>query len=284
MSSLDNKQQFCWERIFESNNLFRISHFFVPRRIAGLLLPLHALFASLDLINNRVLDDAVARKKLDWWRHELLSGNISKSRHPVIRLLDDSGAVPLLPSDAVEYLLDGVEFRLNSSPPSNFAEFELICRHIVQPRIILECALTETPAGQMQSERNIVLAGGLGELLRESSTQDERAFWWLPLHLMARFHISRREFEKEPDSAAAQNVLGEIFNQACPVDFAERGSDNPIHPGHLNICLINNLQLRVLDRMRKMKPSLHGAELRRRHFSDLVSSWKYARKINLLMQ
>jgi hypothetical protein len=80
MALENNDQYFCWERVLKSNSLFRVSHLFAPQEFAGQLLALHALFASIDQVRSEVSEELVARKKLDWWRFELLPGNISKSR------------------------------------------------------------------------------------------------------------------------------------------------------------------------------------------------------------
>jgi hypothetical protein len=65
MTPRSNDQQFCWERILESNSLYRVSHFFAPNGFADQLLALHALFASIDLLSSKTRDETVTRKKLD---------------------------------------------------------------------------------------------------------------------------------------------------------------------------------------------------------------------------
>lgn len=288
MTSKSNDQQFCWERILEANSLFRVSHFFAPNGIAHQLLALHALFASIDLLSSKINDETVTRKKLDWWRFELLSGGIEKSRHPVLRYLTETGAAALLPEHAFRLLLDGAELRLDARSPSNVNEFQQLCGRIFQPRLALECALSGHSEELIPNNGALVSNAGLVELLRESSFQNERAFWWIPLSLMAHFQISRRELVDDRDSDTARAIICEILDKNKQFNSAEKTlvmiEKKPVLSGHIHLLLMANLQLRALGRLNKKKSSLHEVVLRRWHISDVISSWNYARQLEAFHQ
>ena len=281
MSSQTNDHQFCWERIIESRDLFRITHFFVPVEMADKLLALHALFASLDLLNFRVMEESIARTKLEWWRIELQSEKIKRSRHPILRYLNETGVTATLPGPALEDFLNGVELRLNAQSPTSERGFHQICRQIAEPRIDLECALTGL-ADQAALCRADSINGGLFELLRESSMQKDRAFWWVPLNLLARYKISRRELALEQNSDTARAVLRELMTVDMPVEKAAdhtKRSNLFENPGRSHLQLTANLQFRVINRIQSMGPSSYYDELRRWRFSDVISTWNMARRI-----
>jgi phytoene synthase len=282
--SSDNDLHFCWEQVLKTNRLFRISHLFSPAEFSGQLLALHALFASIEQLGSEVSEELVARRKLDWWRFELLSGDITKSTHPVLRYLNRTGAAGSLPGPALEMLLDRAEARLDARAPSNRDEFSQLCGALYMPKLILECALSGQGESLLSGHRSTARTGGLIQLLRESCRKTDRAFWWVPMDVLARFGVSRHDLVENGDAQAVravfQEVLGDIPRLSSPAVARTTGKP-AITKGLVHIQLLATLQSRQVARLLKQKPSSYGDELDRWYISDVITAWREARYLRM---
>jgi len=148
------------------------------------------------------------------------------------------------------------------------------------PRITLECALSGQDETSVPQRRGMAGRGGLIQLLRESSRRQDRAFWWVPLDVLARFNVSRHELAEEGDSPAARAVFREILLEipapALPGVPRAAGEPTPA-AGPVHVHVLGTLQSRQLSRLRKTKPSTWGAKLDRWTIGDLVAAWREAR-------
>ena len=283
MAQADNNQEFCREKVLRSNPLFRVSHLFTPADLAGQVLALHALFASIDQLNSEIGDEFVARRKLDWWRTELSPENISKSNHPVVRYLIETGAASSLPGKSFELFLDTAEVRLAAQAPTDQEELSLLCELIYQPRIIMECALSQdgTPGfnvGEMAQ------TGGLLQLIRESNASKNNALWWVPLNVLARFGVTRAGLGSDPDSQNARGVFEAVFENCNKLKSqpAISGQQNMAPSrGLVHLHVLALLQSRQLEQLRKIEPSSYCEELNRWRFADLLAAWNAARRMKL---
>lgn len=280
----NNNQDFCWERVLRSNRQFRVSHLFAPDEFAGQILALHALFASIDQLNSGAGDEFVARQKLEWWRSELRPGNISKSNHPVLRCLVETGAASSLPAIGLDAFLDSAEVRLAAPAPADHEELEQLCCLIYQPRIELECALSNQDHQFARGLREMAQTGGLLVLMRESEARQEGAFWWIPLSTMARHGVSRAGLEEDCDSEPARGVFQNVLGNDIQTDSSRitQGQDiGAPSPGLVHLQVMALLQARLLGQLRKKRPSSYQLELNRWRVSDLLAAWNAARRFKL---
>lgn len=280
----NNNQDFCWERVLKSNRQFRVSHLFAPDEFAGQILALHALFASIDQLNSGAGDEFVARRKLEWWRSELRPGNISKSNHPVLSCLVETGAATSLPVTDLDAFLDTAEVRLNARAPADHEGLEQLCHLIYQPRIQLECALSNQNHQFVGGLREMAQAGGLLQLMRESDARKEDAFWWIPLSLLARHGVSRAGLGEDRDSELARGVFQDVLGYGIQTDSSRtalRQDSEAPSPGLVHLQVMALLQARLLGQLRKKRPSSYQLELNRWRVSDLLAAWNAARRFKL---
>ena len=283
MAQADNNQEFCRERVLRANPLFRVSHLFAPADFAGQVLALHALFASIDQLNSEIGDEFVARRKLDWWRTELSPENISKSNHPVVRYLIETGAASSLPGKTLELFLDTAEVRLAARAPTDQEELSLLCELIYQPRVLMEYALSqdETPVFGLSE---MAQTGGLLQLLRERNTSKNNILWWVPLNVLARFGVTRAGLGNDPDSQNARGVFEAVFGSCNKLNSQQAisGQENMAPSrGLVHLRVLALLQSRQLDQLRKIRPSSYPGELNRWRFADLLAAWNAARRMKL---
>ena len=130
-----NELKFCWEQVLRTNRLFRISQIFAPADRAAQLLPLYALLAAVEEVCSDFSDEDVARRKLDWWRNECARSITHGSDHPILRQLERTGALHVLPRDSLEQLFIDAESRLDPRSPENPDGLRKRCRQIRGPQM-----------------------------------------------------------------------------------------------------------------------------------------------------
>jgi phytoene synthase len=247
------------------------------------LLALHALFASIELLNCEISDELVARRKLDWWRAELLERDAADSRHPVVSHLCETGALGKLPESALRLLLDSAESRFDALAPINEDDFMRLCQEIYRPQVLLESVLGEYDVPLSSLSAAMLFDGGLILLLRESGRRKENAFWWIPLNFLARFKVNRRELEAFHDSEVLQAMFTHIL------ELRRQTSDHQLFDGQpgfikrtglVHLQLMNTLQYRQLERLQGVSPAMYSGELTRWRIGDLMATWKRARQLN----
>jgi phytoene synthase len=284
MTRNDNVERFCWEQIHKTNLLFRISHLFAPPQMSDQLLALHALFASIELLNSGISEELVARGKLDWWRAELLERDGADSHHPVVSHLYATGALQKLPESTLGLLLDNAESRFEALAPIDEHEFLRLCHEIYRPQVLLESSLGGIDEAFDSVNTAVLFNGGLIQLLRESGRRKENAFWWIPLSLQARFNVNRRELEAFHDPEVLKALFAHILELRCHLaeyQLFDRQAGSVNGAGLVHLQLMITLQSRQLDRLRGMNPAVYSNELSRWRFGDLMTAWKRARQLNM---
>jgi phytoene synthase len=284
MARYDNVQHFCWEQIHKTNRLFRISHLFAPPQMSDQLLALHALLASIELLNCEISEEPVARRKLDWWRAELLERDAADSHHPVVSHLYETGALRKLPESTLRLLLDSAESRFDALAPVDEDDFMRLCQEIYRPQVLLESALGQIDVTLNSFNAAMLFNGGLIQLLRQSGWRKEDAFWWVPLSLLARFKVNRKKLEAFHGSEVPQAVFARILElrgQAADYQLFDRQPGFEKGAGLVHLQLMIALQSRQLDRLRGMSPAVYSKELSRWRIGDLMTAWKSARQLNM---
>lgn len=281
-----NERRFCWEQVLKSNRLFRITHVFAPADQRSKLLPVYALFAAVEAVCTEHSDEAIARRKLDWWRSEFAQLDTRGSDHPIIRELVRTGALQSLRRDSLKQLLDDAEARLDPVAPADLDQLLQRCRNIMQPQIELELSVSVQSRPSIQPVNAVSPAGGLAQLIREAAGRRARgAFWWLPLALMARHGISRSNFEDRDWSKGASVLFKELISE-----FRDRGlfQSGPQRvgegaaPASRHLYVIGQLQAHALQRLRPGRPQQMVAELNRVGVSQLYRAWRAARRFETL--
>lgn len=285
-----NQRQVCWEKIAETNHLFRLTYPYASKSVSEPLIAIHAMFACLDQLVVQSTDDHVAKTKLDWWRRETLKENIKRSGHPVIGYLVESGASAMLRNGVLQRLLDATERKLEAKAPADLVEFKHLCSEIYQPRIEIESSLAPGKGISTERQQSIAVKGGLILLLQgtfKHQQSQERAFWWVPLGLLARSGMSRAELMHKLGSEPVKSVFSELlsFGISSSKDSAPK---EPVSTGevnsHMHLLLQECLHGRQLGRLRKSAPSSFGEDLRRLYLRDVFSLWNKAREIRAGVQ
>jgi len=281
-----NERRFCWEQVLKSHRLFRITHVFAPADQVSKLLPVYALFATVEALCSEHSDEEVGRRKLDWWRSEFARADARGSDHPIVRELIRTEALETLRRGSLAQLFDNAEARLDPVAPADLDELLQYCRRIMQPQFELELSLSAHSGTSTHFVDAIGPSVGLAQLIRVAAGRSSRgAFWWLPLAQMARHGIKRSDLESNNWSESATRLFKELIaefrdrrlNQS---ELLEAGEG--IAPASRHLYVIGKLQAHALERLQPGRPQQMAAELNRVGMSQLYRAWRVARQFERL--
>ena len=287
MELAENDARLCREKIAQIDPLFSLTHPYTSGPYADQLLALHALFSSLDEVVCSVSDHFVAQEKLQWWRSELSPGRVDKSRHPLIRYLQNSGAAAKLPANSVAALFQSTRLRLEAAAPvSEEALFDK-CEAIYLPRIELETALLPGSLLSVGQKAELARTGGMQLLLLESFVIDpagDEKLWWLPLSLLARSGLNRHQLLTQLESESSHKLFAELLDATLRVTGLDSGKSpkgSLCGQSDHHLWLKNRLHRRTLGRLGSARPEEYSAVLGRYYTTDVFSLWRLARRLRM---
>jgi len=277
-----NEVRFCWEQVLRTNRLFRISAAFAPANRTEQLLPLYALFGAVEEISSEHSDEAVARRKLDWWRQEFAQLDGQESNHPILREFVRTGAHQALRKDSLAKLFDDAESRLDAAAPKDVADLRALCCGLSRPQFELELSLSGMQQVAPRSLDTYSAISGFAQLLRESGRRRPPVdYWWLPLTLMARHGLSRAEISRDGGpNPAAQALFAELLEECLDWTPAPGGASlEPEHAALRHLFVLGQLQATAVGRLQPNQPGQFATELTRMGLPQLYQAWKTARRI-----
>ena len=277
-----NELKFCWEQVLRTNRLFRISQIFAPADRAAQLLPLYALLGAVEEVCSDFSDEDVARRKLDWWRNECTRSNTDGGDHPILRQLERTGALHVLPRDSLEQLFVDAESRLDPMPPENPEVLRERCRQISRPQFELELSLWGDSRPDAPSCDSIAAVSGLSQVMRETARRRAPGdYWWLPLSMLAHHGVSRPDISRDGSAAPVQALFTELLGTCrkwAPLPFEGGVLPQRADGATRHLSVMAQLQAYALQRLRPDQPGRFAAELNRVGLTQLYQAWRVARQ------
>lgn len=282
MSSKPNDTLFCWEQIQSVNPLFRLSSLFADKSVAERLTPLYAFFAAIEQLCSSVSDEAVAVRKLGWWREAMLGRDESAGDHPVISELERTGALSLLPQDAVVRLFDMAAYRIEAPSTPGSEELGRVCQMTGEPQLELELAISGSAMVKPLLHRGLAMRRGLLQLIREDLYR-ERQSWWVPLDFLAKHGLRREDLRKETSADAGQALMGDIlkfplFSEGNHLD--ENIDISELNQSNRHIFVFDSLTSKKLQNTKNSSYKKHRELVMRPRAGDLFCCWNAARRFN----
>ena len=282
MSDAGNHRRFCWQQVDAHQPLFRVSHVFAPSELADRLLALYAFFSAIESVTSTVSDEAVALRKLDWWREETNRMGRQTSAHPIVAELQRSGAAARMPTPLVEDLLLNAVSRLDARAPVSVAELGTLCEANGRAQVQIESAVCGAGEGIPLSMAGFPFQVGRTLLLRDAVYRGN--FWWVPLDLLARHGLDRSQLLSAEHQDTAVLLMADILEMdtSKPHDsgrFLEDISDNKQKYKHLFVQ--DTLNRKFLKNLNGTSPVFYGKRLAGSRVSDVFSAWRTARRFSL---
>lgn len=277
-----NDRLFCWEQVARTNQAFRISQVFAAREDAAKLLPLYALFSIVEQICSVSSDEDLARSKLDWWNTECTQQNLQNSHHPVLKEFRSTGTAERLSQVLVHSLLDSAASRLEAEAPADISQLKSLCIDTQRPQFELEMSISGLSEESVQASSGLLARAGLLQLIRESAKSAElRAYWWIPLNILARYGIGRDALVSHPGSPEVSGLLSELIEESAswmPSAYRVPENHRDFQPVR-NYFAINGIYARKIKSLKGISPDSYVKELERVRISDLFVAWKCARRL-----
>jgi len=240
--------EFCWDQVLEFDPWFRLHFAFAPKRNATQILALHALFAMIER-GLRLSEESLVITQLAWWHNELSPAQSASSRHPVVRLLRESGALSCFAEDQLEGFMAPTPQRLRAEPLQKEEDLKALCGRIGKGRAQLELALDT--GGQGLRELQAHCAGtGLISLCAMALRDRQPSFWFMPLNIQARHQVQHHEIDSHTAGGTAAlaelRSLGEEWfedqNRELALAVSQRGSAPSVHRHLLAMGLTQRLE------------------------------------------
>jgi phytoene/squalene synthetase len=285
VSDASNHRQFCWQQVDAHQPLFRVSHVFAPPELADRLLALHAFFSAIESVTSTVSDEAVALRKLDWWREEMSRISKQASAHPVVAELQRSGAAGFMPMPLVEDLLINAVARLDAPAPASAGELRALCEANGRAQVQIELAVCEAGEGIPESMAGFPLQAGRALLLRDAVYRGN--FWWVPLDLLARHGLNRSQVLSPDHQESAARLMADILQ---PDAFEPQNlsgikdisvSKDQYKQNYKHLYVQNALNKNFFKYLKKTSPVFYGKRLAGSRMSDAFSAWRAARRFSL---
>ena len=282
MNEASNHRLFCWQQVDAHQPLFRVSRIYAPPQFADRLLALYAYFASIEAVTATVSDEAVALRKLDWWREESNRMGRQQSAHPVVAELQRCGAAELMPESLTGELILGAVARIDAPAPGSTADLEALCESSGRAQVLLEMAVCGAGEVAQDSVAGFAPQAGAALLLREAVSRGN--FWWVPLDLLARHGLGRAQLLDAADQDSALRLMNDVlgldaFDTHEPAGLYEDISNKKQQYKHLFVQ--NALIRKTFKDLNGASPVSLGKRLGRVGIGDAFSAWRAARRFSL---
>ncbi|MCW8919365.1 MAG: presqualene diphosphate synthase HpnD [Gammaproteobacteria bacterium] len=200
--------QYCAQKTAASGSSFSISFRFLPPQRRRAITALYAFCREVDDVVDECKEEAVARKKLDWWREEVTRLYHTQPQHPVTRALAPFIDAFALAEEHFIEIIDGMEMDLDRNRYATFSELSLYCYRAASVVGLLAAAIFG-----LEDRRTLNYAHDLGmafqltNILRDVAEDAARNRIYLPADELARFGVSEAEILQGHDTEALHQLF-----------------------------------------------------------------------------
>jgi phytoene synthase len=278
VNDIENNQLFCWQQIERSDPLYRVTHSFADRAIADRLLALHAFLAATGDICAMVSDEAVAARKLAWWHDEMHGGAGSGRPHPITSELRRTGGSVLLDSASLGHHFEQASKRFDPDPMRTLEDLLERCRRIGRPMLEMEFSVCEAQVPEGPWFDSMARRRGLVQLVREDLAR--RDAWWLPLDLLARHGLGRKDIREAGKARSVQGLIKEISRQKELWISSDISDISQLKQSVKHVVFRDHLIKRKLKNRNLNSPDRWPEWLSKASLLDLFMGWQAARRVS----
>ncbi len=269
----------CRELAIPRGSLFEFTSRFLTANKLQPLLALYALQQAVSSIPRMPVDDAVKWAKLKWWSEELAAEPDAPSRHPVLRVLQQSGVREHLSADLLQGLVKDAVIEMDPAADNNIDAMFVRLAASGETGLLLEMALDDA-AVDTENLRYLSAASGLYAYISNFSSDHWAEYQSLPLDVLAQFDVSRQSLQQQPASDELSKIIVFLANRADK--WYQQGLSGLHVSGGPGACA--HLQLRwamenrrLLEIRKKAKHLLHPGKSYGP--SDAWFAWRLSRRL-----
>ena len=187
-------EQYCAEKTSASGSSFSISFHFLESEKRRAITALYAFCREVDDVVDECREEAVARKKLNWWRDEVSRLFHDTPQHPVTLALKPYIGRFSLDEEHFLEIIDGMEMDLDRNRYADFSELSLYCYRAASVVGLLAASIFGyEDRHTLKYAHNLGMAFQLTNILRDVAEDAERNRIYLPADEMARFGVSEED-------------------------------------------------------------------------------------------
>lgn len=269
----------CRELAMQPGSVFEFTSRYMPARQLDVLQPLYALRQAVATIPFAHVDDSVKWAKLKWWSEEILADPASLGRHPVLRVLQTSGARSFLTDRLLQSLINDAAMQVDPTPDSDkdamFARFAALG----STEIKMELALDEA---EIDSQNMNLLGAAMVSLqlisgfAAKNRSESER----LPLSMLAKHNVTTAQLEQDIYPVRLAQIISDLAGDA--LDWYSQGLSGLSIKSETGAC--RHLQLRWQMEKRRLQVIYKNAsgylETGKRYGPvDAWFAWRFLRKL-----
>lgn len=273
----------CRELVMPPGSLFEFTSRFLQPGQSEAVLALYALRHSICNIPYSPVDDTVKWAKLKWWSQELMEDAGSSSRHPVLRVMEASGARSRISNAQLLALVGTAVTQIDATPARDeHSMFECLSESGA-PGIEAELALAGAEIDNDKLDL-IAAATSLYQLVSSFSPGEDVQTGRLPLNLLAEHGVSTAQLQQDscPDEVSSMisrmASLGlEWFSKGMSgLEVAVAGGAGENIAAHLQLrWAMEKRDLQIIEKA----ADVFIAEGRRYGPGDAWFAWRYLRHL-----
>lgn len=183
--------EYCQQKAAQSGSSFYYSFLFLPPDRRRAITALYAFCREVDDTVDEILDTAVARTKLQWWRHEINAMLNGAPAHPVTKALHPHVAAYSLDGKHLLAIIDGMEMDLNQTRYLDYAALQQYCWHVASVVGILSAGIfgARDPQTFAYAEK-LGLAFQLTNIIRDVGEDARKGRIYLPANELQKFGVT----------------------------------------------------------------------------------------------
>ncbi|WP_297527203.1 presqualene diphosphate synthase HpnD [Thiohalobacter sp.] len=199
---------YCQQRAAASGSSFYYSFRLLPPRQRRAITALYAFCREVDDVVDECSDAGVARRKLDWWRDELLRLEAGTPQHPVTRALLPLRAHYNLPLEYLQEIIDGMAMDLNGTRYETFSDLALYCHRAAGVVGLLSCEIFGySDRRTLDYAERLGTALQLVNIIRDVREDALRGRIYIPAEDLARFDVDVRDLLALRDTPELKRLL-----------------------------------------------------------------------------
>lgn len=199
----------CRELVMQPGSLFEFTSRFLDSGQSEAVLALYALRHSICNIPYTPVDDTVKWAKLKWWSQELLEDVGSPSRHPVLRVLEASGARARINNAQLLALVGGAVTQIDAAPDGDEGGLLERLAESGAPGIEAELALAEAEIDTGKLDL-LGAASSLFQLVSSFSPGEDAQVERLPLNLLAEHGVSTAQLQQDACLDELSSIISRV--------------------------------------------------------------------------
>jgi phytoene/squalene synthetase len=210
----------CRELAMPPGSVFEFTGRFLSASELQPVLALYALRQAIATIPYLSADDSVKWAKLKWWSDEILAEPASPSRHPILRVLQASGARARLADSMLQLLISDTLTQIDTAPVSD--EKALFERNAALGCTEIELELALDDAGiDDQNMEFLGAAMNSFRLISGFAANNRSGAHHLPLSILAKYNVGTTQLEQNLFPVEFSNIVMHLIEQT--LDWYSQG-------------------------------------------------------------